>query len=102
MAQFNGRMQGDTLEISNVTVWIEDGRFRIMAGRRPIGSWPMGKITAERTSIYKFDLQINEEDFEFYPEDPSGFSDAVGAVIDLTKGGSRFGLKARIAKVAGQ
>lgn len=101
MAQYLGRMQGNSLEISYVTVQIEDGRFRIMAGRRPIGSWPLEKIHAERISIYKFDLNIDGEIFEYFPEDPSGFSDEIGAVVDLTNTSGRFGLKRRIAEASG-
>jgi hypothetical protein len=35
--------------------------------------------------------------FEFFPEDPLGFSEAVGAVIDLTRT-SRFSLKEAIER----
>lgn len=95
-------MQSDSLEISYVTIHVDDDqRMRIMAGRRPLGSWPMSKVKAERRTIYKYDLEINGESFEFFPEDPQGFGDAVGAVIDLTNSGNRFGLKARIAEASG-
>jgi hypothetical protein len=101
MAQYAGRLQSERLEISVVTVNVDDDdRVRIMAGRRPIGSWPIAKVNAERRSIYKFDLVIDGEAFEFFPDDPSGFGDAVGAVIDLTNDGNRFGLKARIAEAS--
>lgn len=102
MTQYLGRLQSDTLEISFVTVNVDDDdRVRIMAGRRPLGSWPIAKVKAERRSIYKYDLEIDGEAFEFFPEDPSGFGDAVGAVVDLTNDGNRFGLKARIAEASG-
>ena len=77
---------------------ISDGRFRVSAGRIHLGSWAIEKVTAERTSIYRFKLDINGDLFEFDPEDPSAFSDAVGAFIDLTEPRSRFGLKDRIQK----
>lgn len=83
-----------------VLIDINDGRFRVSAGRIHIGSWALEKINAERTSIYKFDLDIVGDHFEFYPEDPSSFSEAIGAFIDLTEPRSRFGLKARIEKAA--
>ncbi len=98
MSQFKGRLQGPDLEPSTVLIDISDGRFRVSAGRIHLGSWAEERIHAERTSIYRFKLDINGDEFEFYPEDPSAFSDAVGAFIDLTEPRSRFGLKERIEK----
>lgn len=102
MAQFDGRLQGPELEPSRVHIDIGDGRFRVAAGRRQIGSWPVEQIVAERTSIYRFALKIAGETFDFYPDDPSTFSDAVGAVVDLRESKGRYGLKARIEQAAGQ
>lgn len=79
---------------------IGDGRFRVSAGRLHVGSWSLATITAERTSIYKFSLDINGEHFEFYPDDPSTFSDTIGAIIDLTEPRSRFGLRQRIERAS--
>jgi hypothetical protein len=101
MAQFTGRLQGQDLDPSNVLIDIADGRFRVSAGRRQLGSWSLDRITAQRTSIYKFTLDIQGEEFDFYPNDPSTFSDAVGAVIDLSETKSRFGLRERIERAAG-
>lgn len=100
MAQFTGRLQGPSLEPSNVLIDVGDGRFRVSAGRLHVGSWPLQSITAERTSIYKFSLDIKGERFEFYPDDPSTFSDTIGAIIDLTEPRSRFGLRQRIERAA--
>jgi hypothetical protein len=100
MAQFTGRLHGPTLEPSNVLVDIADGRFRVSAGRLHVGSWALEKIQAERTSIYKFSLDIEGEIFDFYPDDPSTFSDSIGAVIDLSGSRSRFGLRQRIERAA--
>lgn len=100
MAQFTGRLQGQDLEPSNVLIDIADGRFRVSAGRRQLGSWSLDRITAQRTSIYRFTLHIDGEEFDFYPNDPSTFSDAVGAVIDLSETKSRFGLRERIERAA--
>ena len=100
MAQFTGRLQGDNLEPSNVLIDVGDGRFRISAGRRQLGSWPMERISAERTSIYKFGLKIAGESFDFYPDDPSAFSESVGVVVDLTETKGRFGLRQRIEQAA--
>jgi hypothetical protein len=100
MAQFTGRLQGPELEPSTVLIDIADGRFRVSAGRVQIGSWALAKIHAERTSIYRFELIIDGDRFDFFPDDPSTFSSEVGAVIDLTESKNRFGLKARIERVA--
>jgi len=100
MAQFTGRLQGPNLDPSTVLIDIGDGRFRVSAGRIQLGSWPLEKITAERTSIYKFTLDIASEHFDFYPDDPSTFSDAIGAIIDLSEPKGRFGLRERIERAA--
>lgn len=96
MAQFTGRLQGPKLEPSNVLIDIGDGRFRVTAGRVQLGSWALERISAERTSIYRFHLGIEDETFDFYPDDPSSFSEAIGAIIDLTEPKGRFGLRRRI------
>jgi hypothetical protein len=98
MVQFTGRLQGQKLEPSSVLIDIADGRFRVSSGRLQLGSWSLDRIAAERTSIYKFGLDIDGEHFDFYPNDPSTFSDAVGAVIDLSEPRSRFGLRERIER----
>lgn len=100
MVHFTGRLQGPFLEPSNVLIDIADERFRVSAGRVHVGSWPLTKIHVERTSIYRFDLVIDGDHFDFFPDDPSNFSNQVGAVIDLSDTKGRFGLKARIERVA--
>ena len=100
MSEFTGRLQGATLEPSNVLIDVAEGRFRVSAGRLHVGSWALEKIKAERTSIYKFALHIDGETFDFYPDDPSTFSDTIGAVIDLSESKSRFGLRQRIERAA--
>lgn len=100
MAQFTGRLQGPSLEPSKVLIDIGDGRFRVSAGRIQLGSWPQEKVAAERTSIYRFALDISGEHFDFYPDDPTTFSDVVGAYIDLTESKGRFGLRERIERAA--
>ncbi|HEU4918018.1 MAG TPA: hypothetical protein VFV13_15810 [Acidimicrobiia bacterium] len=79
-----------------MTIEVADGRFRVVAGKRHLGSWPMETLEIHRTSVYRFAFEIDGDSFEFFPEDPSAFSDAVGAVVDLTESKGRFGLKARI------
>lgn len=85
---------------SNVLIDVGEGRFRVSAGRLHVGSWALGRITAERTSIYKFALNIEGEQFEFYPDDPSTFSESIGAIIDLREAKGRFGLRQRIEQAS--
>ena len=101
MANFLGRLQGPSLEPTYVTMEVADNRLRIVAGRRHMGSWPLTAVSVQRTSVYRFALEIDGDHLEFFPEDPSEYSDAVGAVIDLTEKKGRFGLKARIQDAAG-
>ncbi|MCI0425281.1 MAG: hypothetical protein L0Z47_05430 [Actinobacteria bacterium] len=100
MAQFTGRLQGPELQPSTVLIDIADGRFRVSAGRVQIGSWPLAKIHAERTSIYRFELDIAGDRFDFFPDDPSTFSSEIGAIVDLTETKGRFGLRQRIERVS--
>jgi hypothetical protein len=95
MAQFTGRLEGSGIEPSRVLIHIGDGRLRISSGRLHVGSWSLDEVDAERAGIYKFNLVFAGHEFLFFPDDPSSFSNAVGAIIDLTEAG-RFGLKARI------
>jgi hypothetical protein len=100
MTNFTGRLQGERLEPSSVTIEIDEDRLRITVGRSHLGSWPLQNIRAERTSIYRFALTIDGDRFEFLPDDPTEFSNVVGAVVDLSESSGRFGLKARIEQVA--
>lgn len=100
MVQFTGRLQGSDLYPSTVLIDIDDERFSVSVGGMQIGSWAIEQISAERTSIFRFELSIDGDRFDFNPEDPSAFSDTVGALIDLTESQGRFGLKTRIDRMA--
>jgi hypothetical protein len=94
--QYTGRLKAQRLEPTAVMIEIDEGRFRVVAGKRHLGSWPMDTLEIHRTSVYRFAFDIDGDTFEFFPEDPSAFADAAGAIIDLTETKGRFGLKARI------
>lgn len=96
MGYFTGRLEGSAIDPNRVLIHIGDGRLRISAGRLHVGSWSLEDVQAERTTIYKFTLDLAGHQFHFFPDDPSRFSDDIGAVIDLTEPAARFGLKARI------
>ena len=92
MTRFLGRMQGSSMDPKFVTVEIgDDARLRIVAGRRRMGTWPLNQVDTERTSIYRFTLRLEDEVFEFFPEDPVEFADAAGAVVNLSEIKGRFG-----------
>ena len=96
MAIYTGRLQGSTLEPTSVTVETIDNHLRIVTGQTEIGSWPLASVSVERTSIYRFALKIENDTLEFIPDEPTGFSNEIGAVIDLTARPERFGLKTRL------
>ena len=65
----------------------------------------MDTLEIHRTSIYRFSFDIEGDTFEFFPDDPSAFADAVGAIIDLTDtkravSGSRRGSRTQAAPEA--
>jgi hypothetical protein len=93
---YTGRLRALRLEPTAVTIEIAEGRFRVVAGKRHLGSWPMDSLEIHRTSVYRFAFEIEGDAFEFFPEDPSGFASAAAAIVDLTETKGRFGLKARI------
>ena len=96
MSYYAGRLKAVRLEPTAVTIEVAEGRFRVVAGKRHLGSWPMDTMEIQRTSVYRFAFEIEGDSFEFFPDDPSAFSNGVGAVVDLTESKGRFGLKARI------
>ena len=96
MTYYAGRLKAVRLEPTAVTIEISEGRLRVVAGKRHLGSWPVESIEIHRTSVYRFAFEIEGDTFEFFPDDPSAFSNAAGAVVDLTEAKGRFGLKARI------
>jgi hypothetical protein len=98
--QYTGRLKAQRLEPTAVMIEIDEGRFRVVAGKRHLGSWPMDSLEIHRTSVYRFAFDIEGDNFEFFPEDPSAFANAAGAIVDLTDTKGRFGLKARIEGVS--
>ena len=35
-----------------------------------MGTWPLEQVDVERTSVYRFTLRVDDEMFEFFPEEP--------------------------------
>ena len=83
-------------------VQIEDGRCRLFTDRRRLGSWDLAEVHTERSGVMRFNVTAGEFTFIFHPNDPTGFSDAIGAVVDLRSVKSRFGLADRVRAATGQ
>ncbi len=78
-----------------VIIQIDGDRCRFMAGRRRLGSYELDKVNCERVSPFRFRLTVESEELYFSPVDPTGFSNAIGAVVDL-RAATRFGLAERL------
>lgn len=96
MSVFGGQLTFNEEGPVRGSVQIEDGRVRIWTDRRRIVSWVQTQVKCERNSVFRFDLSDGLATYEFHPADPAGFSDAIGAVVDLRAPKSRFGLADRI------
>jgi hypothetical protein len=96
MAMFAGQLQRNNEEPTWAQVQLDDGRLRIVTERRRVGSWAADEVITERVSIFRFNLIVDDTSYAFMPEDPAGFAEAVGVVIDLRENKGRFGLLDRI------
>jgi hypothetical protein len=73
-----------------------DGEWvRIWNEHKRVGAWPVDTVNCERVTVFRFQLTLDGVVHTFQPEDPAGFSDGIGAVIDL-RPTSRFGLGPRV------
>lgn len=96
MSLFQGRLNAHPNgEPFTASVLVEDGRARIWSGHRRIGVWEVDALRCERVGVFKFHLILDGVTHVFVPDDPAGFADAVGAVVDL-RPTSRFGLGERV------
>lgn len=96
MEKFRGRLQPH--EDGNddyVNVGIDDHWVRIWGDHKRYGSWGVGDIPCERITVFRFELELDETRYTFYPDDPGGFAEAMHTVVDL-RPTSRFGLGERV------
>ena len=99
MHTFRGRMVShESGEPFNAVVTVDDDWVRIVAGYRRLGAWPKSSLVCQRVTVFRFQLELDGVTHTFTPDDPSEFSDAIGAVVDL-RPKSRFGLGERVRKV---
>jgi hypothetical protein len=96
MQTFRGRMVshgGGEPFVAVVTV--DEEWVRIVSGHRRLGAWARETLNTQRVTVFRFQLDLDGSPHTFTPDDPAGFSDAVGAVVDL-RPKSRFGLGDRV------
>lgn len=93
---FKGRMSSHSSTDSYVaSLQVDDDHVRIWNEHRRIGAWPIGDVHCERVTVFRFQLTLDGVVHTFQPDDPAGFADGMGAVIDL-RPTTRFGLGPRV------
>ncbi|HEX7100567.1 MAG TPA: hypothetical protein VF377_15165 [Acidimicrobiia bacterium] len=84
----------------SVGIQFDGGRVRMWSDRRRLGSWDLADVRVRRESIFRFVLVVDDMEFRFSPDDPSGFAESVDVEIDLTtEEKPRFGLAQRIRQI---
>lgn len=99
MSVFHGQLQRGSGPPERASIQFDDGRCRVWNDRRRIGSWDAADVQTERSGVARFRISIGEIEFSFTPDDPPGFSDEAGAVVDLRTKTGRFGLADRIRQM---
>lgn len=102
MHTFRGRMvshQGG--EPFSAVITIDGDWVRIVAGYRRLGAWSREEINCQRITVFRFQFELDGTIHTFTPDDPAGFSEAVGAVIDL-RPTTRFGLRDRVLQAVAE
>lgn len=104
MENFHGTIQspnGRDVPL-RITLQYDGDRVRMWSDRNRIGSWGLDQVNVKRDTIFRFLLEIDEEEYVFCPDDPSGFATSVDVEVDLTTSRkTRFGLAERIRQLEG-
>jgi len=96
MTRHSGLLHRPNMADASVLIQVSGGRCTIVgAPGRWIGSWPVGEAKFERLSLREFEFSVSEQHWVFVSDDPAGFADAVGVVVDL-RPTARFGLGERV------
>lgn len=96
MKTFQGRLVSpNEREPIVASVSVDEEWVKIWSPHRRIGAWHLADVTCERITVFRFHLDLNGMVYTFSPDDPGGFSDSLGAVVDL-RPKSRFGLGERV------
>lgn len=100
MKNFRGQITShETSDHYVATVAVdEEGEWvRIWNEHKRVGAWPVADVNCERVTVFRFQLTLDEAVHTFQPDDPAGFAESIGAVIDL-RPTTRFGLGPRVQK----
>lgn len=93
---FKGQMTSHTTGDHYLAMIAVDGELvRIWNDHKRVGAWPVEDVHCERVTVFRFQLTLDEIVHTFQPDDPAGFAESVGSVIDL-RPTSRFGLGPRV------
>lgn len=96
MRNFKGQLvahEGNFAYLATVAV---DGEWiRIWNDHKRVGAWLVEDVECERVTVFRFQLTLDGVVHTFHPEDPGGFAESAGAIIDL-RSTSRFGLGPRV------
>ncbi len=96
MHMFSGQLLShEGGHVVDVTVQVEDNWVRIYNTHKRFGAWAAEDLKVQRITVFRFQMELDGVLHNFSPDDPNGFSDAVGAVIDLRRT-TRFGLGDRV------
>jgi hypothetical protein len=93
---FKGQLTShDNADQYLATVAVDGEWVRIWNEHKRVGAWPAEQVHCERVTVFRFQLTLDGVIHTFQPDDPGGFANGVGAVIDL-RPTSRFGLGPRV------
>lgn len=93
---FKGQLTSHTTGDQFVAMVAVDGEMvRIWNEHKRVGAWPLGDVNCERVTVFRFQLTLDDVVHTFQPDDPAGFADSLGTVIDL-RPTTRFGLGPRV------
>lgn len=70
--------------------------MRIWVGPNRMGSWPLGDVSVERMTPFRFRVVVEGAPMIVAPEDPTEFATATNAYIDART--SHFGLFSRASR----
>lgn len=91
--------QGDVSSGLPIRIQIDGERLRMWTGPTRLGSWPLGEISVERLTPFRFRMIVEGDPMIVAPDDPTGFAEATRAFVDART--HRFGLADRLRRVRG-
>lgn len=98
MRNFKGQIASHVTGDQYVATIAVDGEMvRIWNDHKRVGAWPVQDVKCERVTVFRFQLHLDGVLHTFQPDDPGGFAESVGAIIDL-RPKTRFGLGPRVKK----